>query len=107
MIKAAALTCNEYEVVYQQTHNMNNACIGNKCVIYCRCCCLSSCRYGCCSDNVTPKEIYTLAKYEIELMVAAANDGDGDTITSKVSSNQSQIEQMHSVIKRQQSDKDQ
>merc|ERR1712207_78139 len=75
-IKAVALSCCEYSVTYQETHDMKHRCVGNnKCCIYCYCCCFSSCRYFCFwSENKTPQEIYTLAKFEIELMVAS-NDG--------------------------------
>ena len=102
-IKMIALSCNEYELEYVKTHNMNNKCIGNKCLIYCQCCCGCGCRYGCfcCGDNITPKEIYALAKYEIELMVSAQNE---KSITmSQLSSRQSQKDLMVSVVEKQKS----
>mmetsp|Transcript_75506 Transcript_75506/g.120094 ORF Transcript_75506/g.120094 Transcript_75506/m.120094 type:complete len:110 (-) Transcript_75506:219-548(-) len=88
---------------YQQTHNMQQACIHSKCCIYCRCCCFASCRYGCCTDNVAPQEIYKLAQYEIELIVASNRSANekGSTLTmSKLNSTHSQKDVMNSVLEK-------
>ena len=93
-IKAVALSCSEYSVTYQQTHNMNNCCVGSKCCIYSRCFCFSSCRYFCCwSSDATPKEIYALAKFEIELMVASNEE---KSLTMRTMSRSSQKDAMMS-----------
>ena len=78
---------------------MKNKCIGNRCWIYCKCCCGCGCRYqwclSCCSDDITPKEIYTLAKYEIELMVDSQKD---KSLTLSNVSHQSQKDVMSSHV---------
>eukprot|EP01084_Bolivina_argentea_P170738 295862_1 len=70
-IKTVTLTCNEYEI--EQRKSKNGCCTQNKCMIYCKCCCGSSCRY-CCGSNNTAKDIYQLAKGEIELIVSASGE---------------------------------
>merc|ERR1712154_385922 len=84
----------EFSVTYQQTHDMDKTC---KCCIYCQCCCFSSCRYFCCwSTDATPKEIYALAKSEIELMVASQEE---KSITMQTVSRHSQKDAMMSHTK--------
>ena len=102
IIKAVALSCNEYAVEQQQlqTEKAQSGCMSSKAAIYCKCCCLSSCRYGCCrcgdDTHRTPKQFYVLAKHEIELIVAARDEG---TFSERIGSNLSKNTTMVSALR--------
>eukprot|EP01084_Bolivina_argentea_P229697 387618_1 len=68
LIKTITMQCSSYERHYKERNKQD---IG-KCCIYCKCCCFGYC----CDENInweSTKNIYSLAQFEVELMVLSGN----------------------------------
>eukprot|EP01084_Bolivina_argentea_P229698 387620_1 len=70
VIKTVTLQCSSYERHYKNRNGIKRQI--NKCCIYCKCCCFGYC----CDENInweSTKNIYSLAQFEVELMVLSGN----------------------------------